>query len=391
MTLYDRDRAVTNKTRSQWDISRFWQTLTYFEVIPLVSCLQRLFNGAKSQQANLNKQISMETILVVGETSGVFKQVIDSLLAQNYRVKAIVEDNNQISGSIAPSVELLTLDLDNPTSLTTQMIKGVDRIIYLDTVENSVGWARRDRQISNLIQVASNSLNPATDKILFDFTNPTTEIKETWGAVDDVVMGGVSQSSIRVAENRAVFSGFVSTDNNGGFASVRTRNFDYPLDLSDYEGIELRVQGDGKRYKFITRCEGKWDGIGYCYSFDTVYNYWTTMRIPFQDLIPVFRAKTVADAGYFDSSKVYSMQLMLSKFEYDGGLNQKFEPGVFSLEVEYIKTYGGKPKSQFILLSSSNLSKQTEELLAESKLTYKILPQAEENTSSEAIMAILRD
>ena len=390
MALYDRDRAVTDKNRSQWDISRFWQTLTYFEVIPLVSCLQRLFKGTKSQQANLSKQISMETILVVGATSGVFKQVVDSLLAQNYRVKAIVEDNNQISGSIAPSVELLTVDLDNPTSLTTQMTKGVDRIIYLDTVENSVGWDRRDRQISNLIQVASNSLTPATDKILFDFTNPTTEIKETWGAVDDVVMGGVSQSSIRVAENRAVFSGFVSTDNNGGFASVRTRNFDSPLDLSDYEGIELRVQGDGKRYKFITRCEGRWDGIGYCYSFDTVYNYWTTMRIPFQDLIPVFRAKTVPDAGYFDSSKVYSMQLMLSKFEYDGGLNQKFEPGVFSLEVEYIKTYGGKPKSQFILLSSSNLSKQTEELLAESKLTYKILPQADK-TSSEAIMAILRD
>ena len=39
-----------------------------------------------------------------------------------------------------------------------------------------------------------------------------------WGPLDDVVMGGVSQSSFEVAGDIGKFSGMVSTDNNGGFA-----------------------------------------------------------------------------------------------------------------------------------------------------------------------------
>ena len=170
-------------------------------------------------------------------------------------------------------------------------------------------------------------------------------------------MGGVSESDIRLERDRAVFSGNVSTANSGGFASVRTRNFSPPWDLSGYEGIALRVQGDGKRYKFIIRGEGKWDGIGYCYSFDTLHNCWTTITIPFAELIPVFRAKTVPDAGPFNASQVYSMQLMLSKFEYDGALNPKFQAGMFSLEIESIKAYGGQAKPQFVMISSAGVTR----------------------------------
>lgn len=39
-----------------------------------------------------------------------------------------------------------------------------------------------------------------------------------------------------------VFSGNVSTDNSGGFASVRSLNYDPPLDLSAYEGVSLRLK-----------------------------------------------------------------------------------------------------------------------------------------------------
>ena len=50
---------------------------------------------------------------------------------------------------------------------------------------------------------------------------------------------------------------------------VRTRNLEPPLDLSAYEGLELRVKGDGLRYKLVLRSESAWDGIGYTASFDT--------------------------------------------------------------------------------------------------------------------------
>lgn len=178
---------------------------------------------------------------------------------------------------------------------------------------------------------------PSMQKMIFDFTQPSSDLSDIWGALDDVVMGGVSQSGIQLGA-AASFSGMVSTANSGGFASVRTRNFEPPIDLSTCTGIELRVKGDGKRYKFMLRTETRWDGIAHCYSFDTAPDTWFTVKIPFTAFVPVFRAKTVDNAP-IDPSRIHAMQLMLSKFEYDGALNPSFEPGFFQLQVESIQSY----------------------------------------------------
>jgi len=58
-----------------------------------------------------------------------------------------------------------------------------------------------------------------------------------------------------------------------------------------------------------------------------------------------------------DISKVCSLQLMLSKFEYDGALNPAFNPGIFALEVESIQAYGGETLPQFILISSAGVTR----------------------------------
>ncbi|MEG5046470.1 CIA30 family protein, partial [Microcoleus sp. B4-C1] len=130
-----------------------------------------------------------------------------------------------------------------------------------------------------------------------------------------------------------------------------------PLNLAGFSGLQLRVKGDGKRYKLIVRSEAKWDGIGYCYSFDTVYNIWITVTVPFDELIPVFRAKTVKDGSKFDASSIFSFQLMLSKFEYDGALNPKFTPGIFQLELESIKADGGQTLPRFVMVSSAGVTR----------------------------------
>lgn len=186
--------------------------------------------------------------------------------------------------------------------------------------------------------IATSEPSMPTRKLIFDFTQPTSNLGEIWGALDDVVMGGVSQSGIQIGASGAFFSGTVSTANSGGFASVRTRNFEPPIDLSGFDGIELRVKGDGNRYKFMLRTETRWDGIAHCYSFDTTPDTWITVQIPFTAFIPVFRAKTVSGAT-LDPSHIHAMQLMLSKFEYDGGLNPHFEPGFFQLQIESIQAY----------------------------------------------------
>ncbi|MGK7891808.1 MAG: CIA30 family protein [Leptolyngbyaceae cyanobacterium] len=165
-------------------------------------------------------------------------------------------------------------------------------------------------------------------------------LREIWGAVDDVVMGGVSSSGISLVEGSALFAGTVSTANSGGFASVRTRNFEPSLDLSAYTGIQLRVKGDGNRYKFLLRDQAQWDGVAYAYSFDTVADTWLTVAVPFAEMVPVFRARTMdAVTHALDSQRVRAFQFMLSKFEYDGQLNPSFTPGDFRLYVESVCGY----------------------------------------------------
>lgn len=175
--------------------------------------------------------------------------------------------------------------------------------------------------------------------VIFDFSQEPAVTLQAWGALDDVVMGGVSASAIRPEGNAALFTGNVSTANSGGFASVRTRNFESPLNLSSYSGIELQIKGDGQRYKFLLRDSDGWDSIAYTLSFDTVADHWMSVQVPFSQLKPVFRAKTVANASPLNTTQIRSMQLMLSKFEYDGDLNPHFSPGEFKLWVQRISVY----------------------------------------------------
>ena len=179
--------------------------------------------------------------------------------------------------------------------------------------------------------------------VLFDFSHPRSaaglEAMALWGALDDVVMGGVSQSGFQGGEESACFTGYVSTDNSGGFASVRTRNFDPPLNLGTYQGLTLRVRGDGQRYKVFLRDREGWDAIAYGMSFDTVPQTWITVEVPFSHLVPVFRARSKPNAKPLDPSNLRSLQLMLSKFEYDQALNPHFTPGPFCLEIHTVAAY----------------------------------------------------
>jgi hypothetical protein len=175
--------------------------------------------------------------------------------------------------------------------------------------------------------------------LVFDFQNASDSIIQAWGALDDVVMGGVSASSFQRTAEGALFTGNVSTDNSGGFASVRTRNFEPALDLASYTGILLRLRGDGQRYKFFVRDGNGWDSIGYGHSFDTVANEWITVKIPFIQMIPVFRAKVIEDSPVLRRDRLRSLQIMLSKFEYNGALNPHFQAGTFHLEIKTIQGY----------------------------------------------------
>jgi hypothetical protein len=333
---------------AKWDLGRFIQTLTYFDAIPIVSQLQQVWNRRAETADRLTGRIELGTILVAGAMGEIRTQTIDRLLRHGYTVRVIgtAEDTSNLPVGVSSAI----VDLDNPLSLTAEIMAGITGVIW-------IGGADAEK-LNNLVAAAADRLPDPTTRSIFDFTRSSGDLRALWGAVDDVVMGGVSQSGIQLLDGFARFSGNVSTENSGGFASVRTQNFNPPLNISNYQGLKLRVKGDGQRYKIFVRTEATWDGVGYAYSFDPSSYGWLDIAIPFAGLVPIFRAKTVT-APPVDTSQIRSIQLMLSKFEYDGKLNPHFQPGTFNLDIQSISAYGSIPLTQLVLITDRSSSLPT--------------------------------
>ena len=133
----------------------------------------------------------------------------------------------------------------------------------------------------------------ASDKIVFDFTTATNS--SAWQIVNDDVMGGVSTSRFQILTNGAVFSGVVSLENNGGFASVRS--LPAQKNLTSLDAFEVRVRGAGHRYKFTVRTESGFDTPIYQYqcAYTTKRDEWEEHRLPFKDFVPTFRGRVLTD------------------------------------------------------------------------------------------------
>jgi hypothetical protein len=155
-----------------------------------------------------------------------------------------------------------------------------------------------------------------------------------------VVMGGVSRSDL---EPGGVFNGtwtgLVTTENNGGFAGIRTKLLTTPINMDGCKGMQLKVVGDGQSYKFILRDDENWNGVAWSFSFRTVPNKEITIKIPFSDLKPTRFARIMSSNEVFNKSRITAIQLSLSKFEYDGALNAAFREGRFQLTLKEISTF----------------------------------------------------
>ncbi|HHE31582.1 MAG TPA: CIA30 family protein [Chlorobaculum parvum] len=149
-----------------------------------------------------------------------------------------------------------------------------------------------------------------------------------WMNVDDVVMGGVSDSAMQLtSDETAVFTGNLSLENSGGFASVRTvlerRNY------ADFAGFRIRVKGDGKRYSFRTRNDERFDGVVYKFDFETVPSKWVEIDLPFSGFKPSFRRRILDDVPPLDNANIVQVGLLISN-------KQK---GAFRLEIDWIEAY----------------------------------------------------
>jgi monofunctional biosynthetic peptidoglycan transglycosylase len=178
-----------------------------------------------------------------------------------------------------------------------------------------------------LYLVMNMNADAAAEKFLFDFRTATNS--PAWQVVNDDVMGGVSTSQFQVLTNGgAIFSGVVSLENNGGFASVRSS----PVrgNLSGCDAFLLRVRGDGQRYKFTVRTETGFNAPNYQAEFTTKRGEWVEHRLAFKDFVPTFRGRVLTDVPPLSAARIASLGILISDKQ----------SGPFRLEVSWIKATG---------------------------------------------------
>lgn len=141
--------------------------------------------------------------------------------------------------------------------------------------------------------------------ILFDFSNSSNW--SVWDIENDVVMGGNSSSKIsRSEDGNAIFTGYVSLENNGGFASMQYHFA--PKNIKGYQKAVIRLKGDGKEYQFRIK-ENLNDRASYIYTFKTTVE-WQTIEIPLNKMEPTYRGNKL-NRPNFNADKLQEIRFMI--------------------------------------------------------------------------------
>ncbi|MBE9076715.1 CIA30 family protein [Romeria aff. gracilis LEGE 07310] len=363
---------MTSESRSSWNLGRFLETLNYYGEIPFIGSfrwVQQLLGQSTNPSGAMIPPMPKQALFLAPESA--------TALSRNLEKQLAAQDIGLRSRAIDPAA---TADLP------LEPLLSADGLIV-----NSADFS--PEALSSLVSRLADALGENAGVVqqpVFDFSesNPS----DAWGSLDDVVMGGVSQSRLVWRDRAAVFTGRVSTDNSGGFTSVRTRNFEPPFIFSDWQGLRLRVRGDGQRYKFILRNDPGWDSPAYIYSFDTQAEQWLSINVPFQETVPTFRARSVPNAPPLDPAQIHSLQVMLSKFEYDKALNPHFEPGPFELAIASISVYRSRQLVPLVLIGAAKPDelRQQQAMLAECPLDSRLVePRADQAELIGAIATAL--
>jgi uncharacterized surface protein with fasciclin (FAS1) repeats len=151
-----------------------------------------------------------------------------------------------------------------------------------------------------------------------------------WQVVNDGVMGGLSKGSFTVSDEGILkFAGTLSLENNGGFASIRSSAVDF--NLSNDLGILLKVKGDGRTYSMRLESTATFRGMPVSFSgeFETKAGEWQQVKIPFSEFKGGWRGRDLPEEK-MDPSVIREAGILIGDKK----------AGPFSLEVDYIRTYG---------------------------------------------------
>lgn len=177
-----------------------------------------------------------------------------------------------------------------------------------------------------LALVGGTTVISADDKLqpLFNFSG--ADAANEWQTVNDGVMGGVSEGKFKITENKTLeFFGTLSLENNGGFASVRTKPKKLGLEMGDI--LVARIRGDGREYSMNLYVNKPLTAFSYRAGVQTKKNEWIEVKLPLDKFEATSFGRVVKDAGPVKPEEVNALGFLLGDKK----------AGPFKMEVAWIK------------------------------------------------------
>lgn len=161
--------------------------------------------------------------------------------------------------------------------------------------------------------------------LLDDFSRPDgrSALGTAWRAFTDQVMGGVSTQSVTretvEGEKALRLRGEVRLDNDGGFVQVAL-DLGGPRDASSFQGLRLRVRGNGERYAVHLRSRDTRLPWQYYEATFTAGPRWSEVELPFDAFAPQalrtpLDRRALLSVGIFASKRAFQADVAVSRIE----------------------------------------------------------------------------
>lgn len=164
------------------------------------------------------------------------------------------------------------------------------------------------------------------EKKLFHF-NSDCQFSST--IINDTLLGGKSKSCFEInSEHQAVFSGELSDAIKQCFTSVRLLKQNFSLE--GFDGIMMKLIGDGRKYKCHLKSDAQHDDIEYEFEFIAKPNEWMLIKIPFNKFRPTYRGHHLHNIPSITSNSIRMISFSVDHYT---------QTGKFKLTIDWINAY----------------------------------------------------
>eukprot|EP00466_Bigelowiella_natans_P018910 jgi/Bigna1/141651/aug1.64_g16359 len=308
---------------------------------------------------------------VFGATGKTGREVVNLMLSEGRDVVAFARDTKKAAELFAKAAaagggRLVTrqtdvTDLDKMIASSKYLMDGVEQLVvalgpvYGKQPDGSFGPVdgltpeKVDFEgVSNIAKLAGSTMKKPSKEDVSSVKLVKMSEGGMWTTIDDTIMGGKSKSSIEIADDVLKWSGGVITE-GGGFCGLRTKDFaNKTMSLNDFDGIRLRVLGDGNRYKVTVALR---DGYTrYQHPFDTAEGLVQEIDLKFDDFVPL----QTSNANFVDyAATPLSQADRMSETAIETRKRLVVNGKMFALSVESVEGLS-LPKPQVVMVTSAS-------------------------------------